>query len=124
MSLYRFGQIVLVWMKDAKGKIKERPAIIISSDAECESEEVLYFIAISTSINRPLPDYHFVIHDSYQHDNHTGLSRRSVVKCNWVREISRGRIISSKGYVPDELMELIIRRFDDLQADLDFEGWE
>ena len=124
MSLYRFGQIVLVWMKDRDGKIKERPAIIISCDAECESDDVLYFIAVSTSIVRPLPDYHFVIHDSHCHDKRTGLTRPSVAKCNWPREIHRDRILRSMGYVPDDLMEVIITRFDALQADLDFDDWQ
>ena len=123
MSRYRFGQIVLVWMKDADGKTKERPAIIISPDHECESDEILLFLAISTSIKYPLPDYHFYVHNSYDLDGCTGLSRPSVAKCDWVREIPRRRILRSMGYVPDDLMEVIIRRFDSLQADLDFEDW-
>jgi hypothetical protein len=124
VSLYRHGQIVLVWMKDNAGKIKERPALIISRDDECESDDVLYFIAISTSIEHPLPDYHFVVHESYHPDKYTGLSRPSVAKCNWPREINRNRIIKSMGYMPDNLLEVILARFDELQADPDFDDWQ
>jgi mRNA-degrading endonuclease toxin of MazEF toxin-antitoxin module len=124
VSLYRFGQIVMAWIQDGKGGTKERPAIIISNDEQCKSDAALLVIAISTSIKLPLPDYHFIVHDSHDHDGITGLSRPSVAKCDWVREIPRQRIIKSLGCVPDDLLDAIVRRYDSLQEDLDFDDWQ
>lgn len=124
MGRYYFGQIILAWINDGRGGTKDRPALIISSDEECESGDELLVIAITKAIENPSPPYHFVVHDSRTLDPTTGLDAPCAAKCNWVREVSQGRILKVLGTLPDALLEQIVHAFDRLYSDETFNDWQ
>jgi len=121
---YQFGQIVLAYLSDGKGRTKERPVVIISPDDECNLGEPLQVVAITKGIEDPCPPYHFVVHTSNFLDPRTGLNAPCVAKCNWVREIDQSRVVRFLGYLNDELMEKILETVNTLCDDEDFDNWQ
>ena len=124
MGLYFFGQVVIVSIDDGRGGFKERPALVISSDQECDAGNNLWVLAITRGIQDPSPSYHFVIHDRNTRDPTTGLTFPCVVKCNWFREIPQNRVIKRIGHMPDDLLKSIVEAFDRLFSDDSFEDWQ
>jgi hypothetical protein len=45
---YRFGQILLAWIPDRHGNVKERPVVIIDVDADYARDNDILVVAIST----------------------------------------------------------------------------
>jgi hypothetical protein len=45
---YRFGQILLAWIPDGQGNVKERPVVIIDVDADYARDNDILVVAIST----------------------------------------------------------------------------
>jgi PemK-like, MazF-like toxin of type II toxin-antitoxin system len=83
VGLYYFGQIIYTDIDDGKGGIKNRPAVIISSDSECESESEVLVIAITKRIEDPCPPYHYQVHEGYALGPNTGLEFPRVAKYNF-----------------------------------------
>ena len=68
MGRYYFGDVVLLCIDDGKGNSKERPALVITPDRECDAGFDLRVIAISATLKDPLPDYHVTVHGSNSTD--------------------------------------------------------
>lgn len=124
MGRYYRGQIVTTYIDDGLGHTKDRPALILSSDGECQWSPSLFVLAITKGIQDPCPHFHIPVHDSYATDSVTGLSFPCVAKCNWVREVEFRRVIRGLGCMPDALLMTIIAKFDEIQADPDFDDWQ
>jgi mRNA-degrading endonuclease toxin of MazEF toxin-antitoxin module len=123
VSRFRFGQIVIASIPDGKGKTKDRPVVIIDNDVDAATTEILV-ICISTTMDRKAPYYHVQVHNSNRRDPVTGLSRRCWAKCNFAKEIPISRIKSSRGDMRDDLMEEIVKAFDQLMNDTKFADWQ
>jgi hypothetical protein len=80
VGLYYFGQIIDTDIDDGKGGIKNRPAVIISSDSECESESEVLVIAITQSIEDPSLPYNYQVPDVCALGPSTGLGFPRVAK--------------------------------------------
>jgi mRNA-degrading endonuclease toxin of MazEF toxin-antitoxin module len=124
MGRFYHGLIAQVWVMNGKGETKERPAVIIERDENCQAGGPYLAIAITKSIEDPMPDYHFVVHDGHYKHPITGLIYPCVAKCNWAREIEERRVISSLGTMPDDLLEKICQAYDRLCDDDEFDDWQ
>lgn len=123
MARYRFGQVLLAYVKDGRGHTKEHPVIVIDTDEACASGDPIQVVVISTRIEEPSPHYHIRVHDSYKLDGGTGLYEPCVAKCNWCQEIEPRRIIHSMGSMPDALLDPIIDKINELLDDGSFVDW-
>jgi mRNA-degrading endonuclease toxin of MazEF toxin-antitoxin module len=123
MARYHFGQILLAYVKDGQGHTKEHPVIVIDTDEACTSDDPLQVMVISTRIRIDCPHYHIKVHESYKLNHKTGLYEPCVAKCNWCQEIEYRRIISSMGSLPDDLLDLIIDKVNELLDDEAFIDW-
>lgn len=123
MGRCQFGQIVEAYIQDGAGRTKERPTLIVSSDQDNDQGLDLLVIAITKNIENPCPDFHVLVHGDWTKDPRTGLSAPCVAKCNWVREVRQDKVIQSLGYMPEDLLEVIVEEFDKIQADPAFNTW-
>ena len=123
MGRFQFGQIVEVRISDTAGRMKERPALIISSDEENDLGMSLQVLAITKSIQNPRPSYHVPVHHDWNKNPKTGLYAPCVVKCNWLREIEQNKVLCSLGYLPIDVLEIIVSEFDKLYNDPNFNDW-
>jgi mRNA-degrading endonuclease toxin of MazEF toxin-antitoxin module len=120
---FQFGQIIEAYISDRAGRVKERLALMISSDADNDQGLDLLVLAITKSIDHPCPAYHVLVHRDWTRDPATGLNAPCVVKCNWVRNARQDKVIRSLGYMSDNLLEVIVGEFDKIQADESFTNW-
>ena len=123
MGRFQFGQIILAYMQDGRGRTKERPALIISRDEENDRGEDLQVIAITTQIEDPCPPYHVVLVTTSDANRGAGLSKPCVAKCNWVREVKQDKVIRSLGFLHLDLLTEIVDQFNKLYDDDTFDGW-
>lgn len=123
-SRFHFGQIVSAWASDGKGHTKERPVVIIDGDETCRSGDPLLVVFITKSIQRPLPYYHILLHDSHAKDPVTGLYYPCVAECNMPRELDQAKMRDHWGPLPDDLLTAIIEVYEKLCEDPDFDDWQ
>ena len=123
MGRFSFGQIVLAYFSDGKGRTKERPCVIISSNASNDSGDPLQVVAITGNFDQPPPSHHIQLPWTHDRSVATGLNKPCVAKCNWLREVDQHKVIKSVGYVPAELVDQIVNEFDRLYEDTSFTDW-
>jgi mRNA-degrading endonuclease toxin of MazEF toxin-antitoxin module len=123
MGRYYFGQIVEAMIDNGQGETKPRPAVIIDSDDTCNNGEPIMVVAISKRPRIPCPYFHIEVHTSYTVDPTTGLNFPCWAKCDWVRFLEPRRIIRSRGHMPDNLLELIVDAYDELER-TGFDDWQ
>jgi mRNA-degrading endonuclease toxin of MazEF toxin-antitoxin module len=123
MARYHFGQILLAYVRDGQGHTKEHPVVIIDTDEGCASGDPLQVVVISTKITEDHPHYHIKVHDNHKINPRTGLYQPCVAKCNWCQEIESRRIINSLGSMPDDLLDAIIDKINELLDDEKFDDW-
>ncbi len=124
MTRFYVGKIVVARFNDGEGKLKSRPAIVLSLTDYSKHQEMLLVPISSVRQRGGVPYYHVQVH----HDNHrdpiTKLDCPSWAKCNWATWLPRGRIANPKfGDLPDALLDRVARAFDHLQNDSDFDDW-
>ncbi|WP_435011413.1 type II toxin-antitoxin system PemK/MazF family toxin [Tundrisphaera lichenicola] len=123
MARYYFGQIYLAYVNDGAGHTKEHPVLIIDPDEGCASGEAIQVVVISTKIENPCPDHHVRVHHDRNYDRFTGLSEPCVAKCNWAPSVEPRRFIKFLGSMPDDLLDSIIDKVNELLDDPSFDGW-
>lgn len=123
MARYYFGQIILAYVSDGEGGTKEHPVLVIGSDEDCASGGPLQVVVISTKIQNPCPEFHVRVHDSKKTDPRTGLYEPCVAKCNWIQDVEHRRVIKGIGSMPDDLLDPIINKVNELIDDCGFEDW-
>lgn len=124
MPRFYFGQIVGALIDDGRGKIKERPAVIISDDDDYEVIGELLVVPITKRPQSPCPTYHVQVHHTTIKDPDTGLYFPCWAKCNWARWIKIRRIQSTWGHMPDDLLISIADIYDTLYDDERFVDWQ
>jgi mRNA-degrading endonuclease toxin of MazEF toxin-antitoxin module len=120
---FSFGQIVLAFFSDGKGRTKERPCLIVSSNQSNDSGDLLQVVAITGVFDEPLPSYHIALPWTADGKGKTGLNKPCVAKCNWLREVEQNRVIKSLGYLSAELVDRVVSEFDRLYEDETFDEW-
>ena len=118
-QLFR-GDVHRVQMLDADGQSKFRPGIILD-EVNMYSNDDIYIMSISSSLSRPLPFYHIPVLPI--HHAKMGLDRPSWIKVNWVASFRPGRIGRLMGAVPDDLLEVAMKVFDNLMDNDKFDKW-
>lgn len=124
MARIYYGTIVWAPFDDGKGGTKDRPAVIIERNANCNGGGPVLAVATTKSSNLPMPYYHIMVHNSNFHHRVTGLRYPCVAKCNWTRELDQRRIMRKLGDMPDDLLGAISDAFDRIQADPNFDAWQ
>ena len=85
------GELIL----DDHGKPKRRPALVLSTQAEIDSGDVLRVAAISSKFDRHnLPSNWFHVPSQPGGHPDTGLDQPSVVKADWLARIDQADVIS------------------------------
>ena len=120
MGRFSLGQIVLAYFSDGAGRTKERPCVVLSSNAWNDSGEPLQVLAITGVFVEPLPSYHVPLPWSPGSTGVTGLNKPCVVKVNWLREVEQRNVLRSVGYLPAALLERLVDEFDRLYEDESF----
>lgn len=105
-------------MSDGRGSVKARPVLIISVGDDRIPDDLLV-LAVTGSIENPCPAHHIPIALGQVR----GLTKPSVIKCNWPLDISPHRVLRSIGDLPDDLLELAFLAYDNLLNDAEFRGW-
>jgi len=123
MGRFSFGQVVLAYVSDGRGRTKERPCVVISSDRSNDAGEPLQAIAITGIFREPLPTYHVPLPWTPDGSGPTGLNKPSVAKCNWPREIDPHKVVRSLGFLPPGTLRTIVAEFDRLYEDESFSDW-
>lgn len=113
MPSYRYGDIVTLVIPDPNGvNPKLRPALIVSTDEELATQPVIRVASISSSsIPKPLPSAYFKLPWKRGKHPKTGLDRHSVVKCDWLAQVSDDQIVSRIGTAPASVMIEIAKYF-------------
>jgi mRNA-degrading endonuclease toxin of MazEF toxin-antitoxin module len=123
LGRFSFGQIILAYFYDGKGRTKERPCVVISSNESNDAGEALQVVAITGKFRRaaalaPRPD---AVESRW-----FGPDGAEQSVCREVQLAPRTRprqVIKSVGYLPPELMAQIVAEFDRLYEDETFTEW-
>ena len=81
---------------------KTRPGLVIQNDLSNRSSPVTIVAAISSQFSIPLHPTEVRLDSS-----EGGLTKASVVLCNQIRSVDRGRLIRRIGKIPAARMELV-----------------
>lgn len=114
---------MLAYFSDGKGRTKERPCVVISSNGSNDAGEPLQVVAITGVFDEPPPSHHVPMPWTPDGSGPSGLNRPCVAKCNWLREVDQGKVIGGVGYLSPELIGRIVTEFDRLYEDKAFVGW-
>ena len=124
MGRFSYGQIVLAYISDGKGRTKGRPCVVISSDRANDLGEPLLNGRDHGGLPRTPP---FVSHittlETRTVSGLSGLNKPCVAKCNWPREIDQHKVVKSVGSLDIAIMDRIVAEFDRLYEDEAFAGW-
>lgn len=115
MADYQFGDIVDVEnVPDPWGRNpKTRPVLIITPNDETAKVRQLVGVAISSTSLPPkptlLPDDWVELPFADRGLCMTGLSKRSVAKCQWIVEVPKDRITRKRGVAPSDRIQQVIQ---------------
>ena len=119
MGRFYVGQVVEAYVPNGQGQTKLRPVLIISTGDPRIPDDDLRILAVTGSIENPCPRYHVRVEPS----DVRGLTKPSVIKCNWTIALSPHRVNRSLGTLPDELLDLVFAEYHELLDDFEFRGW-
>jgi hypothetical protein len=112
---YRFGDIVDVdnVYDPNRQNPKNRPVLIISTNADIAASDDLVGVAVSSKNIPPKPaklpaDF---IELPFADGGYckTGLNKRSVAKCRWLVRFNKAQITGKRGGAPGPQVELVMR---------------
>jgi len=83
--------------------------VILSAVDEGSEDDEFVVAAISTKFGDPLPDDWIPVPWSKDGRAKTGLTEPSVVKCHWLKKVTRRHISSVRGWLPSAIMVEIMR---------------
>jgi len=97
------GEIWLVALEPVKGHEigKTRPAVIISNNTNNELSDMVTVLPVTSNITKV---YRF---ETLLESGTTGLSMKSVVKCNQIRTVDKERLVKYLGYLSVEELQRV-----------------
>lgn len=111
VSLLQQGRIVWVRVCDPNGEnAKQRPAVIITATAEIIPDRPIVAVAITSTLNDPLPPEYVELPWHRNKHPRTGLRKRCAAHCHWLLVINPSDIQAYAGIVPDAKMVEILAR--------------
>jgi mRNA-degrading endonuclease toxin of MazEF toxin-antitoxin module len=111
LSLLQQGRIVWVTVCDPNGKNpKERPAVIITATAEIKPGQPIVAVAITGTLENPLPPAYVELPWHRSGHPRTGLKKRCAAQCQWLIVIKQDDIKEYAGIVPESKMVEILAR--------------
>lgn len=111
MSLLQQGRIVWVTVCDPNGENpKERPAVIITATEEIQLDQPIVAVAITGTLENPLPPE--CVELPWHRNKHprTGLKKRCAAQCHWLITMNQDDIKEYAGIVPETKMIEILAR--------------
>jgi mRNA-degrading endonuclease toxin of MazEF toxin-antitoxin module len=116
--MVRQGDVVLVTLFDPRGQNpKLRPAVVLTADHEIAADGQIVLAAISTQFDpAKLPKFLVPVPSDPQGHPQTGLRRKSVVKCNWLKAV-RCDEVTAIGRLPHEYLQSVLRQIAKLPRD-------
>lgn len=111
----RLGRIVWANIKDPRGAIKLRPAIVVTRTNDIESDQPFTVMAVSTSYPSPPPALHVELpwHPDRRRVR-TRLGKRCAAVIDWLATLLPDQIEEFAGDVPPALMISILERLAEL----------
>jgi hypothetical protein len=103
------GSIIRARVTDLSGvNIKTRPLVVVSKTLEIEREGVFYAVAITGEFSEPLAADEIPLPWDANRRCKTGLVKRCVAKCSWMREIPLTDVIEIKGHLSGHLLDVVV----------------
>jgi mRNA-degrading endonuclease toxin of MazEF toxin-antitoxin module len=106
----RFGQVVWVSIADHNGISKKRPAVVVTPDDDGEASGLGDVVAITSTLQTPLPEDHVLLPWHAQGHPRTGLKRKCAAVCSWVVQVSVDDIESVAGSITGSTLAEIVRK--------------
>ena len=105
------GSIIRATVTDTRGKNpKPRPLVVITGNAELSSADAVLAVAITGEFDDPPQSDEILLPWQARGKSRTGLRKKSVAKCSWVREIRKADVLEIKGHCPTAKLELILEQ--------------
>jgi len=101
------GRVVEIAITDPCGRNRKlRPAVVLTDTDQIPEDEDGEFVvaAITTKFTIPLEPDWIRLPWSADGKAKSGLREPSVVKCRWLRKVTRKDIVSYRGWLPSTLM--------------------
>ena len=111
MSTLQQGHIVWALMCDLNGRnSKQRPAVVITATDEIQDDGEVVVVAITSTLEDPLPDGYVLLPWHQQRHPRTGLNKRCAACCKWLVPIKVSDVEQIVGRVPDQEMKTILEQ--------------
>jgi mRNA-degrading endonuclease toxin of MazEF toxin-antitoxin module len=111
VSVLQQGRIVWVRISDPNGQnSKERPAVIVTATDEIRPGEPFVAVAITGTLEHPLPPEYVELPWHPRRHPRTGLKKRCAAACHWLVVVRQEDILEYAGVVPDAKMLAILER--------------
>lgn len=113
--LPRQGDVVFATVSDPDHQnAKRRPLIVISKTSDITQDGKLVGVCVTSTFAEPLTPHILELPWAAPPARcGTGLTKKCVAHCKWVREIDVSRVESIAGHVPSTLMKKIIELVSD-----------
>lgn len=103
------GSIIRALVLDTSGRNpKPRPLVVISTNAEMDKEGALLGVAITGEFDEPPLDDEIVMRFRRGGACRSGLDKKCVAKCSWIREVRLSDVIEIKGHASNWELEQIL----------------
>lgn len=104
------GQVIDIETTDPCGRNKKRrPVVVLTDTDQLPGADEFVVAAISTQFSDPLPSNWIPLPWSRDGRGRSGLSKPCVVKCDWIRRVTRQEVVFIRGWLPATLMDEIMR---------------
>ena len=109
MSQVQQGSIIRARVTDPSGgNAKARPLVVISKTSEIERDGIFFAVAITGEFSDPLADDEILLPWDASRKCKTGLVKRCVAKCSWMRELPLTDVIEIKGHLGGSILDAVV----------------
>ena len=116
MSQLCRGRIVWVEVLDPQGRNpKQRPAVIVSPDAEIHEDGEVWLVAIATHLDAAPKEEQVELAWDRRGHVRTGLKERCAAVCSWLLKVNVASIKEQAGVVPGRQLLDILKRIKPLE---------
>jgi mRNA interferase MazF len=110
---YNRGDVVIVpfpFVTSEGALQKARPALIISDHSIDRRFEDLIMVGITSRIVEDLKETEYMIAEGTEAFKYSGLTKTSVVRCEYIMTVPRRLVARRLGHLPDETMKEVDKR--------------